>query len=303
VKRVSDDERALEKDMDLDRLRAVVFIPGDFSHRIMRGMPVAVQVMVDGVNPSYANVVSSYLTSVIAAFQAKVLAEYFTKYLGMAGASYTPIDLGVSAWYNSSFRSEDFVIPGVVAIIIMFFPPLVAAISLAKEKETGSILNMYCSSVTKAEYLLGKMTPYIAISYLNCIAFIAFTALIFKVPMRGSFLPLAGASLVYVSCAIGMGLLVAVLVGTQIAAILITSILTLTPSFMYSGFLVPLSSLGPDALAYSYTSPATYYIDLIRKVMVKGAAFVNIRDDLFVLIAFAAGLYWLCITLFKKRLG
>lgn len=303
VKMASGDYASCEKDMSLDRLRAVIFIPADFSEKLKKGSSVKLHVMIDGTNPTYANLVSTYASAVLAQYQAEILSEYFTKRLGLAGAGYTPIDLSVSAWYNSSFRSEDFVIPGVVAIIIMFFPPIVAALSLAREKETGSILNMYCSSITKLEYLLGKMTPYVIISYINCLAFIVFAVFLFNVPMRGNPLYLVFASFFYVASAIAFGLLVAVLVSTQVAAIIISSIITLTPSFMYSGFMVPVSNLGSNALAYTYSSPATYYIDMIRKVMVKGAAFRNIRFDVFMIILIACIIYLISISLFKKRVG
>ncbi|NQT23012.1 MAG: ABC transporter permease, partial [Candidatus Omnitrophica bacterium] len=200
-------------------------------------------------------------------------------------------------------RSEDFIVPGIVAIVMMFFPPLVATISLAKEKETGSILNMFCSSVTKSEYLLGKMVPYVIISYANALIFIALSIFLFKVPMRGSLFLLVSSSAFFVASAVALGLLVAVLVNTQIAAILITSILTLTPSFLYSGFMVPVSNVGKEGKYMAYMFPATYYIDLTRKIMVKGAQFVNLKFDIVIIIAFCLGLYFLSITLFKKRLG
>lgn len=303
VRASKSDYASLEKDLGLDRLRAVIFIPADFSEKIKKGIAVRLDVMIDGTNPTYANLVSAYAQAVLSAYQAETLSEYFTKRLGLAGAAYTPIDLSVSAWYNSSFRSEDFVIPGVVAIIIMFFPPIVAALSLAREKETGSILNMYCSSVTKLEYLLGKMTPYVIISYVNCLLFIVFALFIFNVPMRGNPFYLVIASFFYSSSAIAFGLLVAVLVSTQVAAIIISSIITLTPSFMYSGFMVPVSNLGSNALFYTYSSPATYYIDLIRKIMVKGASLRNISYDMFMIIVISAVIYLVSIGLFKKRVG
>lgn len=303
IKEITGEGHSLERDMDLDRIRAIIVIPADFTENIKKGKPSTLQVIVDGTNPVYSNTINTYIDSIISSFQMDVLGEFFTKHGFGASNSSTPIDLAVSAWYNSSFRSEDFIIPGVVAIIIMFFPPLVAAISLAREKETGSILNMYCSSITKSEYLLGKMTPYIAISYLNCLLFIALSIFLFHVPMRGSFLLLVASGFFYVASAVAIGLLVAVIVNTQIAAILLTSILTLTPAFMYSGFLVPLSSLGESAKIMAYMLPATFFIDITRKIMVKGASFANTRHDVLITVIFAISIYALCIKLFRKRLG
>lgn len=303
IKKVTGNISALDMDLELNRIRAIVVIPSKFSKNLRMANPVTLQVIVDGVLPTYANIVGSYLESTVVSFQDRMLEEFFLKNYPEFGRGEAAIDLKVSAWYNSAFRSEDFIVPGIAAIVMMFFPPLVAAISLAKEKETGSILNMFCSSITKSEYLLGKMTPYVIISYANALLFIALSIFIFKVPMRGNLFLLVAVSAFFVASAVAIGLLVAVLVNTQVGAILITSILTLTTSFLYSGFMIPVSNLGREGKYMAYMFPATYYIDITRKIMVKGAQFIHLRFDIIVIIAFCFGLYFLCIALFKKRLG
>ena len=303
IKKVVGTTHALDRELELNRIRAMVVIPAKFSKDLRSARPVTLQVIVDGVMTTYANIVGSYLEATIMAFQDRILGEFFLKKYPEFGTGGVAIDLEVSAWYNSAFRSEDFIVPAIAAIVMMFFPPLVGAISLAKEKETGSILNMFCSSITKAEYLLGKMTPYVVISYANTLLFIALSVFVFKVPMRGDLFLLVWVSVFFVASAVAIGLLVAVLVNTQIAAILITSIITLTPSFLYSGFMIPVSNVGAEGKYMAYMFPATYYIDLTRKIMVKGAQFVHLRFDIVIIIAFCFGLYLLCIALFKKRLG
>jgi len=303
VKKVVSNYPAAEDGLDLGNLRTVLVIPSNFDKDLKAARPVTLQVLIDGTYPNRANLISAYTGAVIASFRMILLGEYFLKNFGYSGTSDLPIDLTVSGWYNPSFRSEDFIVPGTIAMVMMFFPPLVSALSLAKEKETGSILNMYCSSINKAEYLLGKMTPYVIISYINFVLFLLATIYIFKVPMRGSTLILMVVSFFYVASTIAMGLLVAVLVNTQVAAILITSVVTLTPTFLYSGFMVPLSSIGRQGRVMAYCFPATYYIDIARKIMVKGASFIYVKADFFILIAFCVGFYVLCIKLFKKRLG
>ncbi len=303
VKNMADNYAPAENDMDLGRIRLILVIPEDFSRDIKKGVPVNVQVLVDGTYTNVATLIGNYAEAVVADYQAKILAEYFVKKGGAGGGNSVPIDLTVSAWYNPSFRSEDFIIPGVIAIIIMFFPPVIGAISLAKEKETGSILNMYCSCLNKSEYLLGKMTPYIIISYLNLIIFIALTVFLFNVPFRGSLALVLLISPFYVATAIGLGLFIAVLVSTQVAAITITFVATVMPAFLYTGFMVPVSNMGPNAAYTSYCLPATYYIDMLRKIMVKGVGFTHVRTDVIMLIVYCLVLYWVCIRLFKKKVG
>ncbi|MFC1576224.1 ABC transporter permease [Candidatus Omnitrophota bacterium] len=303
VKKVVNNYPEVERELALGKLRTILVIPAHFSEKVRKARPVSLQVIIDGIYPNNANLVGGYIDAVIVAFQSGILEKYMLTHYGSSGSSAMPIDLTVSTWYNSSFRSEDFIVPGIIAIVMMFFPPLVSTISLAKEKETGSILNMYCSSMTKTEYLLGKMLPYIIISYINFLLFLALTVFMFHVPMRGSLTVLLIVSFFYVATCIAVGLLVAVIVSTQVAAILITCIGTLTPAFLYSGFMVPISNIGRDAKTMAYMLPCTYYIDLTRKVMVKGAGFMHLRMDAMMLVVFCVGLYFICIKLFKKRLG
>jgi len=303
VKQVVGNYPALDKSMDLGKTHIILVIPPHFSKNIKKGEPVTLQALIDGIYPNRANLISSYAESIIGSFRDEILEEFFLKHYGFSDQTDYAIALKVSAWYNSSFRSEDFIIPGIVVIVMMFFPPLVGAISLAKEKETGSILNMYCSSITKSEYLLGKMLPYIFISFINFFIFLLITIFLFKVPMRGDPFTLMIVSIFYVASTIAIGLLIAVLVNTQIAAILITSIITLVPAFLYSGFMVPLTNVGEGARFMSYILPCTYEISLIRKIMVKGASFAHVKNDVIVIVVFCVGIYFLCIKLFKKRLG
>ncbi|MDP8261766.1 MAG: ABC transporter permease [Candidatus Ancaeobacter aquaticus] len=303
IKMVGSTYAPLEREMDLGNLRQIIVVPSGFSKDILRSKPVTVQVLIDGTYPNMANINSAYVEAIITAFRMQVLQEYFLKKLGSQGAVYMPIDVMVSGWYNPSFRSEDFILPGIIAMVLMFFPPMVGAVSLAKEKETGSILNMYCSRITKTEYLLGKMFPYVVISYINFALFFVLSIFLFNVPMRGSIVLVLIVSFFFVATAIAVGLLVAVLVSTQVAAILITTVVTLTPSFLYSGFMVPVQSISQNSRWMCYSLPATYYIDFMRKIMVKGATFAYVRLDTIAIIIFCIGIYVLCIKLFKKRVG
>jgi len=302
VEKVAGNYKEVMNGFNLGNIRMILVIPENFSRDLKKSRPVNLQLFIDATTTNSASLINNYASSIIGSFRAELLSDYFIKN-GLGPKAADAVDLKVSGWYNSSFRSEDFLLPGIIAIVMMFFPPLVAAISLAKEKETGSILNMYCSSVTRAEYLFGKMLPYVVISFLICLLCVALAVKLSAVPMRGSLILLITSSFLFVSACIALGLLIAVLVNTQIAAILITSMATLTPTFLYSGFVVPVSNIGEGSQFMSYLIPATFYIDLARKVMVKGVGFHRVHGDFLALIAFCAGLYFLSVKLFKKRLG
>jgi ABC-type multidrug transport system permease subunit len=286
-------------------IRLCVVIPPRFGQDIKRGMPTKLQALVDATYTNRAEMSAGYLEGTIAEFGGAVLNICFLKYFGPSygtGTGGMPISIYTSPWFNSTFRGEDFAVPGVIAIILIFLPPTIVAISLSKEKETGSILNMFCSPIKKAEYIIGKAIPYIVITYFNFILFLLFTVFIFQVPMRGSLLLLLGVSLIYVITVIGLGIFVAVLVKSQIAAILITAVVNLIPSFMYSGFMIPVVCMDPSAKETAYSIAPTYYISFIRKLMLKGVGMEYLSREVLALALMAFGYFFLSIVLFKKRL-
>jgi ABC-type multidrug transport system permease subunit len=209
----------------------------------------------------------------------------------------------ISPWFNPTLRSEDFIVPGVIGIILIFLPPIIAAISVAKEKETGSIINMFVSPIGKAEYLLGKMIPYIMITYFNFILFFIFTVTIFKVPMRGDPVLFFAVSLLYSIDVIGIGLLVSVLVSNQISAILVSAVLNLIPAFMYSGFFIPFICLDESAKSTANSLVTTYYIDFTRKLMIKGMGLDFLMSNIIAMAVYGLFVYGLSIIFFKKKLG
>lgn len=300
---VADDYPVAMREMDLGYARLILVIPHDYEQRLLKGAPTEVQVLVDGAYPNTASLVGAYVDAILATHSAQIVARFSATRPGYELVDAVPIELKSSGWYNSAFLSNDFMIPAIIALVMIFFPPIVGTISLAREKETGSILNMYCSSLGKAEYLLGKMTPYVIVAYVNFVVFLLFTVFLFGVPLRGSVAVICVNSFFYIAAVIGIGLLVAVLLRSQVAAILITFIGTVMPSFLFSGFMVPISSMQKNAQMTSWFLPTTFEIDLLRKLMVKGASIAYVWVDITMTLVFFVGLYALSIRLFKKRIG
>lgn len=303
IKKYLSNFNEIEKIIRTGNIRACVVIPPKFSKNIHRGRPQNIQAIVDATYSNRASIIGGYIDSALAAFNEEVLNNFFTKKFGASNNSGPPISLYVSPWFNPTLRSEDFIVPGVIAIILIFLPPIITAIAISKEKETGSIINMFCSQVTGVEYLLGKVIPYIVITYFNFILFVVFTITIFNVPLRGNFLLLLITSFFYVITVMGTGLLIAVLVRTQIAAILIVAVATMLPSFMYSGFMLPVICMEKNAQSVAYMLAPTYYISFLRKLMIKGVGINYLFIDIIAIIIIGLIFYVLSIALFKKKLG
>ncbi|MCE1248655.1 MAG: ABC transporter permease [Firmicutes bacterium] len=293
----------MENIMRLGNIRACFVIPQGFAKKIKRSEPQTILALIEATYPGRAQMSGGYGEAVVQEFNSRVMADFLKKYAGAEAGGTVPVNLYISPWFNPTLRSEDYIVPGVIGVILVFLPPIIAAISVAKEKETGSIINMFVSPIGKAEYLLGKMIPYIVITYFNFILFFIFTVTIFKVPLRGDPVLLFAVSLLYSIDVIGIGLLVSVLVSNQISAILVSAVLNLIPAFMYSGFFIPLICLDDSAKQTAYSLITTYYIDFIRKLMIKGLGPDYLMGSITAMLIYGFAVYGLSIILFKKKLG
>lgn len=293
----------MDKIIRLGDVRVCLVIPGGFEKNIQRGKPQNIFAFVDATWTNRASIIGGYIDLILASFNAKIITNFSMKKFGANKDKSEPVRLFINPWFNPTLRSEDFMLPGVIAIVLIFLPPIIAAISITKEKETGSILNMYCSALSKTEYIIGKSLPYIILTYFNFILYLIFTISIFDVPLRGSLPLLLIVSLIYIAGTIAIGLFVAVLVNSQIAAILIVSIATMLTSSMYSGYITPVNCMEQNAQSIAKMLLPTYYIDFTRKLMVKGVGLDYLSGDVLCLIAISLILYSVTIILFKKKLG
>lgn len=302
VKGLVENHDEMDRVIRAGEIKACVVIPRGFSRDMTKGRPQSLQVLIDAMYPNRAAIIGGYVDMAIDSFNYKILNIFLDKKTKVSNRRDIPVTIFISPWFNPTLRSEDFIIPGIMAIILVFFPPIVAAISVTKEKETGSILNMYCSPVTKAEYLIGKMIPHIVLAYFNFLLYLFFALKIFHVPLNGSPLLLLAVTLIYVVTIMGIGLFVAILVNTQIAAIIIVGIIAFVLTFMYSGFMLPVICLDENARAVAGVLPPTYYMDFIRKLMIKGIGLNYLWHDITALVFIGFSLYAASIIIFKKKI-
>jgi ABC-2 type transport system permease protein len=284
-----EDERTAEHALMQGKARAVLIIPPQFGRRLSKGEASPVAFLVDGTYASTAAIVSAYGRAILYAFP--------------SGALDLPIQPEVRVWYNPQLRSRNFIIPGLFAVILMAFPPLLTALAVAREKELGTIAQIYASPLTKAEFIIGKLLPYAAIAFLQLIIVLAAGFLWFKIPMHGSLLLLTALGLIYVLCTVSIGLLVSTLVRTQVAAMLVTLILTLMPSFLFSGFIYPVFTMPDFFQSYSARIPTMYFVNISRGIVMRGAGLPELWVNVAVLTSYTVVVLTVGTFLFKKRIA
>lgn len=293
---------------ELDRLiasavvRAGVVIPPDFSRRLTGGEPATVQILVDGTFPSRALIASGYIGAIDAQFGANQLAGYLER-RGRITASVVPVSVEGRVWFNPSLETKNSLVPGLMVISLMFYPSLLAALVVVREKERGTIFNLYCSPVSRWEVIVGKAVPYIVLAFFVYFLLLGLSVFVFHVRFVGNPLVLTVAALLYITACIGFGLVISVFTTTQVAAMLITFIGLMTPSILFSGLMTPVSSMEPSAQAISRLIPASYFMAMVRGVFLKGLGFGQYAYDMLTLALFAAVVYTIAILGFHKRAG
>ena len=298
-------ERELSPLLADSKIRLAIIIPENFQKNLIAGHPAQVQTLIDGTFPFRAQTAKGYIIAINAATNAELLAKRIAQTQGVtlerARELVSPVRLELRYLYNQELNSRWSVAAALVMFILMVSPPFLTALGVVREKENGSIYNIYTSTVTRGEFLIGKLLPYIFISVINVVVLWFMATVLFGAPFKGDPVFFMLASVVYVGCTTGIGLLVSLLVHTQVAAMIMTAIITVVPSVLYSGLLVPISSLEAVAQIEAHLFPAMYYTNIVLGSFIKGVGLEVLWGNVVMLIMYAAALWCLSFFLFQKR--
>ena len=288
-----------------NKIRAAIIIPENFQKELLGGRPVVVQTLIDGTFPFRAQTTKGYVLAMNTSFSAEMLALYLSKKKGIplaqAATAIQPVTLESRYLYNQSMKSDWALAPRLIMVILMMTPPFYTALGIVREKERGSIYNIYSSTVTRMEFLVGKLIPYVAISSANAVILWLIATQLFGAPFKGSLWFFIPATLLYIICTTGLGLVVSVVVQTQTAAMVVTFIVTVIPSILYSGVIVPITSLSETAQIVAHALPAMYYTNIIVGSFMKGVGLRELWIDVLVLALYAAVLMTTGYRMFHKR--
>ncbi len=286
-------------------IRFAIIIPPRFQERLLAGQSASVQSLIDGVFPYRAEVAKGYVSAIIANFNAQSLARHFGAQLGIsreqALIQVSPVRLESRYLYNQALRSQWSMSSGLVMLVLMVTPPFLTALGVVREKENGSIYNIYASSITRSEFLLGKFLTYLLISCLNILILWWLVIKIFGTPFKGDPIFFYAASVIYVICTAGAGLLVSLVVRTQVAAVMLTLVISFVPAWLFSGLLVPIQSMPSAPKIESHLFPTLYYLRITWGSFLKGLGWAELWFDVAALILYAIILWVIAFLNFHKR--
>ncbi len=261
------DYEDLDRRMTRGEISLALEIPPNFARDVERGRNVEIAAWIDGAMPSRAETVRGYVQGMHQTWLMQKARELY----GVTSA--TPFNLEIRYRYNPDVRSIVAIVPGVIPLLLLMLPAMLAALSVVREKELGSIVNFYVTPVTRLEFLLGKQLPYVVLAMANFLLLVFFAVAAFGVPLRGDMLALIAAALPYVILATGMGLIISAFMQSQIAAIFGTVLLTMIPAQQYSGLVDPVSSLQGIGAWIGAVYPTTHFITIARGVFSKALGF------------------------------
>jgi ABC-type multidrug transport system permease subunit len=284
------------------RARVVIAVPPDFGRDLARGRPTAVGVTVDGSFPNRAAVIAGYVSAINGLYNQQLLADLSAR-RGQGGTSLLPVQVDMSVWYNPTLESKNAVVPGILVLVLMMFPALLGALLIVREKESGSIFNLYASPTGRLEIMLGKLLPQLAVAMLDYSVMFAASRWIFEVRFTGSFGVLTVGALLYSVCTIGIGLLISILSRSQLAAMFTTFLVTMTTAFNYSGFVTPVASMDAVGQFIAQLIPATHFMTVVRGSYLKGLGFGYYWPQLCALAVYTLVIYSLAWLSLKKRIG
>ncbi|EWS56162.1 Inner membrane transport permease YbhS [Methylibium sp. T29] len=288
-----------------NKVRAAIVIPPGFQKALRSARAAHVQTLVDGTIPSRAQTTKGYVAAINAHFSAELLARHLSQTRGLtlddARSRTQAVSLEVRYLYNQSAKSIWSLAPKLIMLVMIFVPPLLTAVGVVRERETGSIYNIYASTVSRGEFLLGKLAPYVGIAVVNVVVLWLIATQHYGAPFKGNAWFFFLASVLFVMCTTGIGLLVSLLVRTQLAAIVVTVVATMIPALDYSGFLMPVDSLGAEGGLEARLLPAMYYTNIVVGSFLKGVGIEVLWPDLLALAAYTAALFCAGFLLFRKR--
>ena len=287
------------------RARVIVRIGPDFARDIHRGGVAAVQFIVDGTFTAPARTLRGYVEAINAAAAAEIRASALARISGRPAertlAMIEPLRLQVRYLYNEEVRSIWTIAPSLLMLILLMVPPLLLAVSVVREKETGAIYNVRCSTLTRAEFMLGKLLPSLLVSSANAVLLWAVAVYYFGVPFKGSAWLLVLGSALYLLGTSALGLLISLLVHSQQAAIIIATISASIVAIQFSGLFAPVEAMSGVNHWLARVLPASHYREIVIGSFLKRSGFEVLLADFIWIAGFAIVMLLLCHALFRKR--
>ena len=290
----------VEQAVDSRRALMALIIPRDFSGRIESGRLAPVQIVVDGSDSNTATIAMGYADVVALAYSQGVAVNTLRRTGGRM--IQTPVDLRPRVWFNADMESKNYIIPGLIAVIMMVIAALLTSLTVAREWESGTMEQLISTPLKGSELILGKLLPYFAIGMLDVLLVVVMGQFLFRVPLRGNVALLFAMAAIFLAGALSLGMVISIVTKSQLLASQLAMVLTFLPSFLLSGFMYAISNMPHAIQVVTYLIPARYFVALLKGIYLKGIGLEILALEAGLLTVFGAAMVLFANLKFKKKL-
>jgi ABC-2 type transport system permease protein len=282
--------------LDGGRTWMALDIPAEYGEHVRRGIPESVQVVADGTDANSTNVALGYAGSLVASYARELAVAH-------GAPESPPVSAQVRVWFNPQLESRYFMIPGILALVLLLVTTNLSSMAIVREKELGTLEQLNVTPLARWQLIVGKLLPYAIVGMMDVLLVVAVALGWFHVPLRGSFLLLMGMCLVYLLSTLGLGLFVSTISATQQQAMLTSSFFFLIPMVFLSGFVFPIENMPPAIQVVTYAIPLRYFLVILRGVFLKGIGLATLWPQALALLAWGLAVLALATLRSSKRLG
>jgi drug efflux transport system permease protein len=301
LRQTDGDERDVTRALDDGACQIAIVVPADFSRRLADSGSASVQALIDGTDSNTAGIAAGYARSVVAGFSDAVQLQA----LGRRGGtvqSQSPVGVEARVWFNEELESRNFIVPGIVALVMAIVGAQLTSLTIAREWERGTMELLVSTPVKPSELMLGKLLPYFVIGLMDAAVCLGLAVFWFDVPFRGTVLTLFFTSALFLSVVLCIGYLVSVAIRSQVGASQVALLLTMLPTTLLSGFAFPIDQMPAVVQGATYLVSARYYVLILKSVFLKGAGVQELAVPILCLAAYALVVVALAARAFRKTL-
>ncbi len=286
--------------LDKAKIKCALIIPDDFSRQLLSGQPIDIQVLVDGSESNAATTIVGYVQVVALDYSQKIILHNLAK---IGRGNYIPLQLQARIWYNPELKSAKFLVPGLIGFILALTGVIATALSIVKEKERNTIEQIDVSPITPVQLIVGKTIPYALISLIAAALVLLAAYVMFDVVIKGSIILLFFSTLLFIICALSIGIFVSTISDNQQVAFQLATVASMLPTIMLSGFMFPIRSMPWWLQVISNITPAKFYLVILRSIILKGVGVSAFWPQLVYLTIFCSFLLTVSARKFRKTLG
>jgi ABC-2 type transport system permease protein len=279
-----------------------IIVPKGFAKKITAGIPAEVQVIADGSETNAATAGLNYASRIVLGYANKVMLERLDRQPGNL-IVIRQIEPATRVWYNPDLRSRNFMVPGVLGLLLMVMTTMLTSLATVKEREIGTLEQLIVTPISPTQLIIGKIAPFTIIGLIDILLVILIATLWFGIPVKGSIFLLFGLSVIFLMTTLGLGLFVSTVSRTQQQAMMTAVFFVMLPMIFLSGFVFPIENM-PNIIQWStYIMPLRYYFVILRGLFLKGVGIVELWDQALALFIFGVCILGASIVRFRKRLG